>query len=448
MGMKFRCGDHIGSGGFGTVDKASRLDDYGTEVETGLARKMLLDKWLNDDLAVARFKKEVRLLDELEHVNILSVEGRNLTDIPPWFIMPFAESNLSEEVAIHAGERGWVIDRFSAILAGMEYAHNRQVVHRDLKPENVLLVKGVVKIADFGLGKHLDADSTHLTQSHIGMGSLNYMPPEQLVDFARAGAPADIYALGKILGEMLTGDRPQMGRPRLEDYPDEYQGFIERCTEDDPADRYANGEDARAAFELLVSGGGATGDVSGVDFENLLKDWENANPFSSEDELRGVAQALAVRRDDEEFFFRVVPRLPLALVRELIRFHPSEFDAILRAYNEHIQGGLPFDYCDVVANFYRSLFHFDTTINQKRLILTRLIELGPGHNRWYVGEVFGSLLSELSDPAEIRMAVKVIRENPKEANWNESYVEPTAPRAIRDAFKEVQPHEPEGVISF
>jgi eukaryotic-like serine/threonine-protein kinase len=435
MAKIFRWGEHIGSGGFGTVDEAFRIDDDGTVLESGLARKKLLDEWLGDDEAVARFKKEVRLLDEMEHENILSVEGRNLSDSPPWFVMPFAESNLDKEIDEHAGDREWVVERFSDILAGMEYAHNREVIHRDLKPENILIVDGVVKVADFGLGKRLDSETTHLTQTNIGMGPLAYMAPEQLQDSASVGAPADIYSLGKILGEMLTGTMPQMGRPRLDDYPAEYQGFIGRCTQDEPSARYANAEDARAAFQLLVSGGGATGDVSGNEFDDLLKKWEVAPLHHDDDEARAVANALVARKEDEEFFFRVIPRLPLGLMNQLIKLCPDEFDAILRAYNQHIEGSLPFEYCDVVANFYRNLYRFDTTLSQKRLILSRLIELGPGHNRWHVGEVFGDVVSGLSSPEEIRMAAEVICENPADALWNQDYVVKRSPdQAIREAY--------------
>lgn len=435
MAKIFRWGEHIGSGGFGSVDKATRIDENGTILETGLARKKLLDVCLADEDAVARFKKEVRLLDEMEHENILSVEGRNLSDTPPWFVMPYAETNLDKEIAENAGDQEWVVERFSAILAGMEYAHNREVIHRDLKPENILVVDDIVKVADFGLGKRLDTESTNLTQTNIGMGTLPYMAPEQLTDSASVGAPADIYSLGKILGEMLTGDQPQVGRPRLDDYPVEYQGFIERCTQDEPSDRYANAEDARAAFQLFVSGGGATGEVSGNEFDDLLKSWEGAPLLEDDEEARAVANALVARKDEEEFFFRVIPRLPLGLMKQLIEICPDEFDAILRAYNQHIEGSLPFEYCDVVANFYRSLYRFNTTLSQKRLILSRLIELGPGHNRWHVGEVFGDVVSDLSSPEEIRMAAEVIRDNPSDALWNQDYVLKKSPaQAIRDAY--------------
>jgi serine/threonine protein kinase len=88
--LRFRIGAHIGSGGFGTVEEAALTDDDGNALEDALAQKKLLPKWENDAQALARFQREVRMLSEMEHPNILPVIGRNLGAKPPWFIMPRA----------------------------------------------------------------------------------------------------------------------------------------------------------------------------------------------------------------------------------------------------------------------------------------------------------------------------------------------------------------------
>ena len=439
---RFKIGDHIGSGGFGTVDEALRLDDQGRVVEEGLVRKRLLDQWADDSEALSRFRREVRMLDQMSHPHVIEVRGRNLSDSPPWFVMPRAESTLKRELASgKAGDVPWVIKTFSAILSAMAYAHSeRRIVHRDLKPENVLIVGGVPKVSDFGLGKRLDPNTVDLTSTNIGMGTTRYMAPEQFEDAAHVGPPADVYSLGKMLGEMLTGRTPMVGRPRLEDFPEEFRSFIDRCTQDDPSDRYANASDAEAAFQLLVSGGGQTGYVSGGQLEGHIRRWEITPEGQDHAVVKAIAQELVARREDEELYFHAVPRLPTLLVEQIIKNRPGDFDVILRAYDRHIQGGLPFEYCDVVANFYRQVFHASPDLRHRRLILQRLVEMGASHNRWYVGDVVGGLLAQLEAPEAVTMAADVIRQNPYHARWFRPYVaNRTLPGPIRSAFNALEP---------
>ena len=442
MARRFRFGGHIGSGGFGTVCEAVRIDDDGNVIEESLAQKKLLDKHVGDLQAVARFKREVRYLAEMDHPHVVPVIGRNLSASPPWFVMPRAEKCLRDDLAMRRGDKQWAVATFSMILEAMSYAHSeRRVVHRDLKPENVLIVQGIPMVSDFGLGKRFDAETTRLTSTNIGMGTIAYMAPEQFKDAARVGPPADVYALGKMLGEMLSGEMPDVGRPLLDHFPVEFRGFIDKCTRDDPRDRYASGADALSAFQLLVSGSGATGEIS-RSLDALLKSWEAAPLGEDSEEAGAIAKELISRQDDEEFYFKAVPRLPPGLIDQLINEHPTYFDAILKAYNRHIQGGLPFDYCDVVANFYRQIFLSTENRAHQQLVFQRLFDLGPSHNRWHVGEVVTELLTSADDDDTIAMIADVIRGDPYHARWYEGYIEGIeVPEKIRQAFDSLRPEQ-------
>lgn len=435
MARLFRFGGPIGSGGFGLVDAAVRIDEDGREIEGNLARKTLLPHHAAFPQILKRFKREVRFLGEMEHPHVIPVVGRNLSDDPPWFVMPRAECNLLQVIPEHVDDRDWIVEIFTGILEGVAHAHGEHnVIHRDLKPENVLIVDGVPKVSDFGLGKRLDSDETRLTVTDAAMGTKRYMAPEQHLDAAHVGPAADVYALGMILGDMLTDPPPDSDRLLREAIPDDFRSFIDRCTQDKPNDRYANAADALAAFQLLISGGGATGDVSG-DLDGQIKAWENPSTGFGAEELAAIAETLLSRRDDEEFYFRAMPRLPGDLTTEMLEERPEDFDAILEAYNGHIQGGLPFEYCDVVANFYRHIFLESEVLAHRQLVFERLFELGPSHNRWHVGDVVAELLAWLQDEATIELVVRIVRRQPANARWFKPYVDEVDvdPR-IRDAF--------------
>ena len=119
--------------------------------------------------------------------------------------------------------------------------------------------------------------------------------------------------------------------------------------------------------------------------------------------------------------FKPSPGL-IPLISQLLNQRPSEFDVIIRAYNRHIQGNLPFDYCDVVANFYKRLFMETTDRDQKSMLLRRLIELGPTHNRWHVGDVVADVLESITDRSVAELAAELLREDEHYARWNKDYI--------------------------
>src|SRR5665213_2815807 len=204
---RYRKGTRINSGGFGVVYRAIRVED-----NESVAYKELTTAGISND-EKQRFIREVKIQAKLEHANIVPILGYNLAMNPPWFVMPLAKTNLRDELVHFQGNIARIVNAFRQILDGVECAHTNGIVHRDLKPENVLLFDDafeydVVKIGDFGLGKRLDFESVTITSSSQNMGTAAYMPPEQFNDFKHVGKPGDIYSLGKILYELLTGRLP------------------------------------------------------------------------------------------------------------------------------------------------------------------------------------------------------------------------------------------------
>ena len=176
----FKVLDRIGSGGFAVIHRIIVEDE-----ERECALKELAPDASKED--VQRFRREVRILAQLEHKNIVPILGYNLDRKPPCFVMPLAEGNLQERLQDLVGNERRIAWIFSQLLDGIEYAHDNNVIHRDLKPQNVLFFddlfqNDLVKIADFGIGKRLTAESISITRSYEGIGSAPYSPPEQVAD--------------------------------------------------------------------------------------------------------------------------------------------------------------------------------------------------------------------------------------------------------------------------
>lgn len=403
---RFRFGARIGSGGFGVVSHATRVSDGAP-----FAVKHLATELLDDEEALRRFRREVRLQRLLQHRNIQPIVGANLSASPPWFITPIAERTLLDEGRAGMSEES-VVHMFRGILEGMEYAHDQGVIHRDLKPENILLTHdNEPRIADFGLGKNLLSDSTALTQTTMGMGSFPYVAPEQMIDAARADARADIYGLGKLLQFMLTGQVPVAPGSSV---PQRFRYLVQRCLEHLPEDRYQTVGELRVALDQVVQGIDEPRPYREVAAELMARAATGSDPAALAELLRLLHQ----RFEDEELYLAVVPQFDAALIKAALREAPNEFRGVVAIYDAFVSGGLPFEYCDVVANLYRRIYSATNDLTLRQLLLVRLLDMGRSHNRWHVRDVVAAILAAAKETSEVMMVVDVVRSRrPSEIEW-------------------------------
>ncbi len=197
--------DELGRGGMGVVYRA-----WDQRLRRPVALKMLLA----GDFARAdereRFRREAEAAAGLRHVNIVQVYDVGDLDGRPYFTMEFVEGgSLAEKLAGVPLPAGQAAALLAMLAEAVQAAHDRGIVHRDLKPGNVLLTAdGTPKVADFGLARRLD-DGAGLTRTGIPLGTPNYMAPEQALGLTHLiGPAADVYALGAILYETLSGWPP------------------------------------------------------------------------------------------------------------------------------------------------------------------------------------------------------------------------------------------------
>ena len=200
----YRITRFLGEGGMGMVYLAER-DDLGTQV----AIKILRDAWMSPARR-ARFADEQRMLARLNHPYIARIyDADALPDGAPWFAMEYIEGvSLTDFCkALPISER---LRLFRNACEAVKYAHDHLIVHRDLKPSNILVTKdGTVKLLDFGIAKQIGDSNIPADRTRTAMRLMTpeYASPEQ-VRGEPAGTPADVYALGVILYELLTEQRP------------------------------------------------------------------------------------------------------------------------------------------------------------------------------------------------------------------------------------------------
>ncbi|MBL8796848.1 MAG: serine/threonine protein kinase [Planctomycetia bacterium] len=272
----------LGRGGMGVVYKARQLS-----LNRLVALKMIRDGVLANEGQRSRFRKEAEAIARLNHPNIVHIHDIGELNGRPYLSLEYVDAaSLKEQLegqAVPAPQAAVLVDTLARALHHM---HERNLVHRDLKPGNILLASSSAaapadrlallatatpKIADFGLAKYIDAEGS-LTPTGSPIGTASYMPPEQANGDKRIGPPADIYALGAILYELLTGRPPFAGDTWLEtvqqvinqklmpprqlrgDIPRDLERICLKCLEKDPQQRYPTGAALSADLRAFLEG--------------------------------------------------------------------------------------------------------------------------------------------------------------------------------------------------
>jgi len=201
----------VGRGGMGAIYHARQ-----TALDRDVALKIIAKEVAGDTAFIERFEREAKTLARLSHPHIVTIFdfGRTV-DGQAYLIMEFVDGiNLREAMTSGSVDREDSPDLIATICKALEYAHAKGVVHRDIKPENILLGEdGTVKVADFGIAKIIDnsISTPTLTATRQVLGSLHYLAPEHLESPNQVDHRVDLYALGVVFYELLTGQLP-LGR--------------------------------------------------------------------------------------------------------------------------------------------------------------------------------------------------------------------------------------------
>ena len=273
LGSTYVLERELGGGGMSRVFVAN---------ETRLNRKVVI-KVLSPELAagvnVERFEREIQLAASLQQANIVPIISAGDTKGYPYYTMPFVDgkslrARLAEDGALPINS---VVSVMRDVARALAYSHERSVVHRDIKPDNVLLSGGTAVVTDFGIAKAIsaartDQESGTLTQLGTSLGTPAYMSPEQAAGDPLVDHRADIYSLGCMAYELLTGKPPFSDRAPARmlaahisempvqvaalrpDVPPALDQLVMRCLEKDPALRPQSGSEIVQTLDSIASG--------------------------------------------------------------------------------------------------------------------------------------------------------------------------------------------------
>ncbi|OUM87718.1 MAG: hypothetical protein BAA01_12965 [Bacillus thermozeamaize] len=268
LNQRYQVIKRLGSGGMATVYQGLDLEEL-----RFVSLKVLKEQFVHDEAFTRRFQREAEAVSRLSHPNIVRFYGVGKDHGIPYIVMEYVEGEtLKEKISRQAPLPVDEAVRIAMeICDALEYAHRHQIVHRDIKPHNVLIsTDGKVKVTDFGIAQaSSEATITHGTV----IGSVHYCSPEQAKGTVVSGQ-SDLYSLGVVLYEMLTGELPFSGDTPVtvalkhlqEPYPPAYEknqyipqsleNVLARALAKDPRQRYQSAAEMRADLAIVLQSGG------------------------------------------------------------------------------------------------------------------------------------------------------------------------------------------------
>jgi serine/threonine-protein kinase len=263
---RYRIVRKLGAGGMANVYLA---EDQ--ELGRRVAIKILNDRHAGDEQFVERFRREAKNAASLSHPNIVSIYDRGEAEGTYYIAMEYLDGRSLKELILSRGPApvSVAIDYARQILSALRFAHRNGIVHRDIKPHNVLVDgEGHVKVTDFGIAR---AGASQMTEEGSIIGTAQYLSPEQARG-TQVDQTSDLYSLGIVLYEMLTGNVPFTGDSPVEiamkhlsatprpltdtrpDIPKALDMVVQRALAKDPAARYQNAEEMDADLERVARG--------------------------------------------------------------------------------------------------------------------------------------------------------------------------------------------------
>lgn len=410
VGRRFILAREIGRGGsFAVVHQALDLmAPPGTQV----AVKVLPDDLGLDADTIVRFQRELETMSQLSHPNVMPVLASGTDDnIGLWYAMPLAVASLFDDLRGRAMTETDIIAVMRDICAGLDHIHRNGILHRDLKPPNVMRTPtGRWAITDFGLARDV-AESSRLTETDRGMGTVFFTAPEQWIDAKNVTAAADIYSAGKVLQALLLGSVP------VDDDipPGKLAPVVRHAIANDPGRRYQDAAALLASIENAVAPASRWETAAergkrlrqslavGLDADAVREMIKWADEADSS-QVGDFALALSAARE--------------VLVREWWKADRFSFARVFKVFARALDLGYPWEDCDPLADFAELAVLMTQDPDILREAICGLAKLGNHHNRWHVRDVAVGILQRIRDNDKAASALEGLQiAGPTATDW-------------------------------
>lgn len=245
----------IGQGGIAEIYRGHQ-ESLGRDV----AIKILSERFSDDPEILRRFERESIVIARLSHPNIVHVIDKGCAGHRYYFVMEFVDgTSLREVIDSEQIELKHKLDMIVQVCKALDYAHKNGVIHRDIKPANILIDReGNARVADFGIAQIVSAPEGEMTSTDIVMGTLAYMSPEQKISSANVDHTTDIYAVGVMIYEILTGQKP-LGQFELPTELDtsldpRFDLIIKKCLARKAEDRFRSAVALKDSILAIIAG--------------------------------------------------------------------------------------------------------------------------------------------------------------------------------------------------
>lgn len=338
----------IGKGGMSTVYLARELSGHHL-----VAIKILRTTSTTDSAYIHRFFREARITAQLDHPHIIRVLESNFDQKDGHFYIVteyVSGGSFRTLLQTPGGELGQKLSILQKVLAALQYAHEKGIIHRDIKPSNILLTKKLEpKLCDFGIATALWGQESRLTRTSEIMGTMDYIAPEQKENSRNVDHRADLYSMGVILYQAITGQRPQGAfAPPKRLYPaipDSLDHIVMKCLQPHPVDRYKSARNLSDALQPVIDEIKTKG-IAPVLLRNLDSRDSAVDTSESVTEIRPsaniqLAKAQPSQEDPAETFQHLLNKLENGTIAEKLAAKPRFLSILSDHHQEQLIQLLP-----------------------------------------------------------------------------------------------------------